>query len=283
MELSEISEIVKYKYITFNETYPDHIQKLANKHKDIEIISIIYKSDNLLIHGYIFKKKDLENNSPVVIYCRGGNNNKLMKIGEIKPGSVFNKPIYNILQQNIIIFVSNLRGSTKSQGEDEFCGHDINDIINLNPIIKKYKISNENKITLFGWSRGCTSALLVSKKIKWIKSMILIAGNYDYSIDAKFRPKYHKKLIENFKFSQDDLQKRSALNWVNEIPNVPILLLHGNSDIKVSVISSLKLAIKLFIHKIPYKLVVYPEGDHDLHQYIDQVNEEINNHLIANY
>ena len=279
MDLAEINEIVEFKQIIFNEKYPENIQKLVKNKPDIQVISIIYKSKDLLIHGFIYKKINLKENSPVVIYCRGGNNNKTMKIGEIVPGSVFNKPIFNMIQKNIIVFVSNLRGSSRSQGEDEFGGKDVDDIINLYPIIKKYKISNENKISLFGWSRGCTSALLVSKKVKWIKSIILISGNYDYSIDKKFRPNYHKKLIEYFKLSEDDFQKLSAINWVNEIPNVPILLLHGNNDDAVSVVNSLKLAIHLFHHKISYKLVVYQDGDHSLRKYIDQVNNEINNHF----
>ena len=107
MDLSEITEIVEFKQIIFNEKHPENIQKLAKNNLDIQVISIIYKSNDLLIHGFIYKKKNLKENSRVVIYCRGGNNNKSMKTGEIVPGSVFNKPIFNMIQKNIIVFVSN--------------------------------------------------------------------------------------------------------------------------------------------------------------------------------
>ena len=73
-----------------------------------------------------------------------------------------------------------------SEGIDEFCGNDINDTLNLYPIIKKYKIADSNKIAIYGWSRGCTTAL---RRSNWIKCAILVAGNYDYMADKQFRPK----------------------------------------------------------------------------------------------
>ena len=60
MNLSQISEIIRFKQIVITESFPAMFVKLAQKFNNIEIISIIYTSDNLKIHGYIFKKKKLE-------------------------------------------------------------------------------------------------------------------------------------------------------------------------------------------------------------------------------
>lgn len=286
MNLSNIKEIISLKKINFDKKYPEHIQKLSKKHKNVEIIYIIYKSDKLKIQGYIYRNKNIKKITPVVIFCRGGNNNPSIKTPELLPGNIFSKnSLLELIEKGkIIVFASNYRGSSKSEGIDEFGGKDINDIINLYPIIKKYKFSNEKNISLYAWSRGCTNALLVSKKVKWIKCIILGAGSYDYKIDKKARPKFHKEIKKYFKLNDSDLKERSAIYWSDKIPKIPILLLHGTADWRVSVENSIKLSLELYKNKIPYKLVIYPGGDHILSEYTIEVKNEIimfiNNYLL---
>jgi dipeptidyl aminopeptidase/acylaminoacyl peptidase len=284
MNLSDIKEIIKFKKINFDKKYPEHVQKLSKKHKNVEIINIFYKSDKLKIQGYIYRKKNIKKNTPVVIFCRGGNNHPSIKTPELLPGTIFSKnSLLELIEKGkIIVFASNYRGSSKSEGTDEFGGKDINDIINLYPIIKKYKFSNEKNISLYAWSRGCTNALLVSKKVKWIKCLILGAGSYDYKIGKKARPKFHKKIKKYFKLNDFDLKERSAIYWSNKIPKIPILLLHGTADWRVSVENSIELSLELYKNKIPYKLVIYPGGNHILSEYTMEVDNEINM-FINNY
>ncbi len=57
-----------------------------------------------------------------------------------------------------------------------------------------------------------------------------------------------------------ELEKRSVLNWTTDLsPNVPILLLHGTNDKRVSVNHSIDLAASLKKNNIPHKLVLYPD------------------------
>lgn len=286
MNLSDIKEIIRFKKFKFDKKYPEHIQELSKKHKNLEVINIIYKSDNLKIQGYIYRKKNIKKNTPVVIYCRGGNNNKNMKTPEFVPGRIFYiESLLELVEKGeVIVFATNYRGSSKSEGVDEMGGKDINDITNLYPIIKKYKFSDEKNISLYGWSRGCTNALLVSKKVKWIKCLILGAGSYDYKIGKKTRPKFHKEIKKNFKLNDSHLKERSAIYWSDKIPKIPILLLHGTADRRVSVENSIKLSLELYKNKIPYKLVIYPGGDHSLSQNTIEVKNEIimfiNNYLL---
>lgn len=72
-------EIKKFKNEKFNSIF--------------DLYSIIYKSDELLVHGYILQKKDLKKQLPVVIYCRGGNRS----FGENSPKAISsNKELLNI-------------------------------------------------------------------------------------------------------------------------------------------------------------------------------------------
>ena len=61
MELSNIPEIIKYDTIQITDKYPAHIVNVAKKIKNLKIISIIYKSGKLKIHGFIFKKRNIDN------------------------------------------------------------------------------------------------------------------------------------------------------------------------------------------------------------------------------
>ena len=47
MKLSEISEIIKFDRVKFTDNYPPRIFKTAQKFKNLEVISMIYKSDKL--------------------------------------------------------------------------------------------------------------------------------------------------------------------------------------------------------------------------------------------
>jgi hypothetical protein len=263
MELNNIKEIIDYKIVNSNNIYPL-----------IENIKIKYKSDDLYIQGFIFKKTNKK--LPVVIYCRGGNNNPLIgsKTYTIAHIIEHHKELFELVNnEKIILFFTNYRGN--GNGIDEFGGKDINDIINLYPIIKQYKYSDENNIGIYAWSRGCMMAFLVHKKVNWIKCIIVGAPNIDLLYDEKFRPTMFNNYLDIFNLSIKDIKKRSAKYWIKKFPkNVPILILHGTSDTRVSVKNSLLLSLKLLKYKIPYKLINYPNGDHGLTEYKQQVFNE---------
>lgn len=263
---------VKYKKITISQDHPN-----------TELLSIYYKSDGLLIHGFIFKKKDLRKKIPVIIYCRGGNNKTLgygeFKLGELRPKSFYyRKELLHLVEEGkIIVFASNYRGSRFSEGVDEFGGKDVNDVVNLYPIIKKYKYSDEKKIAVYGWSRGSLMALLLHKQVPWIKCVILGAGDVDLITHSKkFRPNMYNMWRKKFSLTDGDLKKRSAIYWLNKLPkNIPILILHGSADQCVTVDSAYLLGQGLQKNKIPYRLVIYLNGDHGLTNYRSEVSDEV--------
>ena len=120
---------------------------------------------------------------------------------------------------------------------------------------------------------------MVMRRSNWINCAILVAGVYDYIAMKQFRPKMHKMLMKDFKLSHKDLKNRSCINWVKELPAIPILILHGTADWRVSAENSLKLSIELFKFKKPYKLIIYPGGDHTLREYSEEVKREVKNHI----
>jgi len=256
--LSEISEIVKFK-------------TKASYYSDIYITDMIYKSDGSRIHGFIVEKANSQKKKPVVIYCRGGNNHPSTKyIFDLNRkklcGRLTDLGLMQLVKDDkIIIFASNIRGSRYSEGVDEFCGGDIKDTINLFKIIKQYGPADEKNVSVLGWSRGCTTAMLMHKEVDWINCLVLGAGQYDYLHDEYFRPKMFEILKKKFKFEPVDFHGRSAINWVDKLPKTtPILILHGTLDWRVSVESSRKLDQELSKHDIPHEYVEYPHDNHSL-------------------
>ena len=285
MDLDDISEILKYKKINLHKNYEfiqyheERIRRLFNKivkNSDLELYAMKYNSDSLKIVGYIFKHKNAKINTPVVIHCRGGNNYPKYSVGELTIERFYTHPLFELVKENkIIIFASTYRGDRLSEGVDEFGGKDINDIINLYPIIKKYKYTDENKIGIFGWSRGVMMSLLVHKNVDWVKCLILGAGVADNFTNKKFRPSFYKMLTEEFNLTEKDLQERSAINWISELPNkAPILILHGSGDQRVSVDNAYIFEDQFKENKIPHKIVIYDKGTHGLFEHIYEVKKE---------
>jgi len=281
MELKDISEIRSYKKINSlkkNELIDKEIKRKINnkmlENSDLELYTMKYSSDGLKIFGFIFKHKNAKINTPVVIHCRGGNNHPKFLVGQLTIRTFYYHPLFELVKKNkIIIIASAYRGYKLSQGIDEFGGKDVNDIINLYPIIKKYKYTDENKIAIFGVSRGVMMSLLVHKKVDWVKCLILVAGVADMLAEIKknIRPFYYKKLIKEFNLTKEDLQKRSAINWISELPNkAPILILHGSNDDRISVDNAYIFKEQFKKNKIPHKIVIYENGDHLLLNYINK-------------
>jgi hypothetical protein len=61
--LSEIPDIVKIKKLLFKDDF----------NEKLDLFSIHYHSDNIIVNGFILQKKNLDKKLPIIIYCRGGN------------------------------------------------------------------------------------------------------------------------------------------------------------------------------------------------------------------
>ena len=281
--LSYIPEIIESEIVKFPTEEPPDLIKLVKKYDNVEVVDMIYKSGKLKIHGYICRSKNITTETPVVIYCRGGNNKKQGGIGDLSSEFIIRSGLLGLLdlvnRGKIIVFASNYRGSSRSEGNDDFGGDDVNDILYLYPIIQKYKFANSNKIAILGISRGVMMALMTMKKSNWIKCAILASGDSNLLRNKITRPGMYRTLTEKWKYSIKDLEKRSAINWIDKLPKIPILILHGTADWRETVENSIDLAKELYKHKVPYKLVIYPGATHSLFENKKEVEKEVENHL----
>lgn len=238
-----------------------------------------YFVDGNTVKGYVIKPKVSKGKLPVLIYNRGGNGN----FGGVVFGSMMHN-LFPIASEGFVIIGSQYRGTfTKdSSAHDEFGGSDVNDVTALLEYIPKIKGADEQRIGMYGASRGSMQTHLALKQVKNVKAIAAIAGASDLLKELKFRPAmervYSHRIPDYDTNKVTELEKRSVLNWVDKLsPNIPILLLHGEDDKRVSVNNAIELADALSKNNIPHKLVVYPNDNHGLMKNKDKAIKELVN------
>jgi len=213
----------------------------------------------------------------VLIYNRGGNGN----FGGVVFGSMMSN-LFPIANEGFVIIGSQYRGTfiKKSSVSDEFGGSDVNDVTALLDYIQNIEGADVQRIGMYGASRGGMQTHLALKQTSKIKAIATIAGATDLLKELDFRPAmekvYANRIPDYDKNKVAELKRRSVLTWVDELSqNIPILLLHGEDDKRVSVNNSIELAEALTKHNIPHKLIVYPNDNHRLMKNKEKANKEL--------
>ncbi len=243
---------------------------------------IEYESDGLKISGVMVVPKSAGNEKlPVIIYNRGGNNkhnvSRITVVDRLLP----------LAAQGYIVLASNYRGSRFSEGEDEFGGKDVHDVLALIDIAKQLPHADSSKIALYGVSRGgmmTWKALRQLKASNDIKTAIVVAGPTDLHFVINRRADMKAllyRMIPDIENNQETaLNARSAVKWVDELnTKVPLLLIHGDADVRVDVAHTNMAAKALSENQHPHKVVIYKSGDHGLTFYQKEMKAEISSWL----
>jgi len=244
---------------------------------NLEIKELTYLSDGLKVKAFVIQPKD-GGAYPCIIYNRGGNR----EFGAWNPSGVirFLGPIAN---QGFVVIASQYRGNGGGEGQEEFGGKEVNDVIILPNVLGELEKADTTRIGMYGWSRGGMMTYLALAKMNNIKAAVVGGGVTDHFDLLKDRPSMEEsvyaELIPKFnKRKDEELTKRSVVFWADQLPkNTPLLLMHGGSDWRVKSSQSLKLALKLDEFRVPYRLIVYEGDDHGISNHQKEVNQEAMN------
>ena len=154
-------------------------------------------------------------------------------------------------------------------GVDEFGGDDVDDVLALLAIIDRLPGVDENRIGMLGWSRGGMMSLLAATRTTRLKALVVGGTPTDLAAELALRPEMERVFrarIPGYDTNRTAaLQARSAVHFAASMdPALPILILHGARDNRVSVDSARKLANVLSRLQRPHRLIVYDEGSHGL-------------------
>jgi len=235
---------------------------LSRNSGTVNYYRIIYKSDGLKIEGFVIIPKNKTGKMPAVIYNRGGNRS----FGEVS----YRKLMWlsNFSRQGYVILASQYREGGDSEGREEFGGADVNDVLNLAALAKSLPIVDGNRIGMLGFSRGGMMTYLAIKKGAEVKAAVVIGGVTDVVQWANDRgSRVYDLLGELIGYDQEKWRERSVTSWPHEI-RIPLLIMHGEDDMRVDVSLAEELAKKLkeLYEELDseFRFVKFEGGDHFL-------------------
>jgi dipeptidyl aminopeptidase/acylaminoacyl peptidase len=265
------SEIIKREEIVLNDQQNKMIVSGWGKEVfDNTIVEKIdYLSDELKVHGYIAYPNDQSKKYPCVMWNRGGYENNGV-IDQFSARGMFGL----IASWGYVVFASQYRGNARSEGKDEIGGSDVNDILNMMTLADEFDFADNNKWGIEGWSRGGMMTYLTLLKNPNFRCAVLVGAisdlkNYIETSDKMIS--IYKNIIGEKDFEQK-LEERTIINFVDKLPNIPYLIVHGKSDETVPVEQSIRIAEKFKELKYNYRLELFEGGDHYLKKYRKEVD-----------
>lgn len=190
-----------------------------------------------------------------MIFNRGGN----ADFGYVQFGTKM-ALIAELAAQGYLVIGSQYRGASTraiaNNGKDEFGGSDVNDVLALPALLTEIPEADPTKIALLGLSRGVMQSYLVAKQLPDIKGIVSIAGPADMRTVLAERPAmervYSARIPDYQQNKVAELSKRSVVDWLDQLPNRPILLIHGTADKQVNVEQSRLLSARLTKRQHPH-------------------------------
>lgn len=242
--------------------------------KNVKIEKIRYMSDSLEVVGYMASPVQ-PGTYPAIIYNRGGN---------LDFGQLNNRKAAFILARvaswGYVVIASQYRGNDGGEGREEFGGKDVNDVLNLVPLLKKQENVDPGKLGIYGWSRGGMMTYLSLMRTDEFKAACVGGGLSDLYMMMETRPdmeEVYQDLIPNYENNKEaTLNARSAIYNAEKISkNTPVLMLHGTSDWRVVPQMALDLAEAFNNAKVPYRLLMLEGGDHGLNEHNEEVDRQV--------
>jgi dipeptidyl aminopeptidase/acylaminoacyl peptidase len=247
--------------------------------EQVEIKSITYLSDELKVKGYLAVPKKGDN-LPCLIYNRGGTR-EVFALNDVSAAAL----LARMASWGYIVAASQYRGNAGGEGKEEFGGKDVNDVLNVIPLLKSLPRADATRIGMYGWSRGGMMTYLALARTDRIAAAVVADGTADAFDSAKRRRELDKYVFPGLipNYAQDKeaaLAARSAVRWPEKLhKKTPILLLHGSADWRVHPAEALTMASKLYESKHPFRFVLFEGGDHELTEHREEVDRLVKDWL----
>lgn len=248
------------------------VSAVLSYYAEVEVLSITYLSDGLKVKGYL-AMPTVGENLPCVIYNRGGNR----EFGALSDEQAA-QDLAKLASWGYVVVASQYRGNAGGEGMEEFGGTDVNDVLNLIPLLESLPRADATRIGMFGWSRGGMMTYIALTKTDRISAAVVGAGVVDLFDVIERRPEMEEdvtsELIPNYADNKEKaLEARSAIRWPEALArNTPILLLHGSADWRVHPTQALRMASALYESSHPFRLVFFEGGDHGLTEHQEEVD-----------
>jgi dienelactone hydrolase len=234
----------------------------------VTIDEITYISDGLRVEGHLITPKT-PGPHPCIIYNRGGNR----EFGANSPLRVARR-LAKFASWGYAVVASQYRGNMGGEGQEEFGGADVEDVLNLIPLLESLpREADADRIGMVGFSRGGLMTYLALTGTDRMKAAAVVAGIGDSRSGIKKRPDmetyvYAELIPDYWNVKDEALLARSPVAWPERLcATTPLLLLHGTADWRVDPAETMNLAQGLNKLRRPFRLIMYEGADHGLSEY----------------
>jgi dipeptidyl aminopeptidase/acylaminoacyl peptidase len=240
---------------------------------------ITYLSDGLKVTGYVVEPKKI-GKYPCIISNRGGNRD----LGQWTPLNLA-QLAGRMASWDYVVIVSQYRGNDSGQGKEEFGGIDINDVLNLVPVLAQIPSADTSRIGMEGTSRGGMMTYLALKKSCTFKAAAVTGGIANAFNNIASRPDmetyvYSQLIPDYWSNKETSLKERSAVFWATELcKETPLLIMHGSADWRVLPSEALELVNKLYEIKHPTRFILFEGADHGITEFREQRLAETKKHF----
>jgi len=238
----------------------------------VKVYRITYLSDGLKVKGYIAEPAK-QGRYPGLIFNRGGNR----EFGKITDPQLLHYMV-TMASWGYVVVGSQYRGNDGGEGKEEFGGADVDDVLNLIPVLAQLPKADTARIGMFGGSRGGLMTYLALRRTTRIKAAVIRAGMADAFRSIAERPAMDSvfaDLMPGYAMNRDSvLLTRSPARWAARMcATTPILLEHGTGDWRVSPKDALDMAQALYACKHPFRLLMLEGADHGLSEFHDDADD----------
>jgi dipeptidyl aminopeptidase/acylaminoacyl peptidase len=231
----------------------------------IKAYHIRYRSDGLAVAGFLVQPAPAHDKRyPAVIYNRGGSRTLgLLKFRDLLEFA-------DIASHGYVVVASQYRGNDGGEGREDYGGSDVNDVLNLIPLLDSLSNVDAARIGMYGWSRGGMMTYRALTQTDRIRAAIVASGLVDLFDLVQRRPEIEKnvvsQLIPGWPATKDSaFRRRSAVLWAAQLNKMtPVLLLHGTADWRVHPTQALRMATALYEARHPFRMVLFEGAEHSL-------------------
>ena len=225
----------------------------------VDVFHVEFEVCNRKWVGYILRPSDREN-IWWIVYCRGGTGD----FWKLNVAQVFSI-LAPFAAQWYTIFAPQYAWNGGSEGFDEIGWQDIEDVLIAPKIFHAFLGHIPDYIGMFAESRGAIMAYKTLAQADWVKAMVVQGWVTNLERWVSLRADLLDAWKDRFPQTEESYFDRSALCWPEKLAkNVPILLMHGMSDWRVSPLDSIELSMSFLKHKVPHRLICFEWTDHGL-------------------
>ncbi len=252
---------------------------VANEILALRYSRITYLSDGLKVTAYLVEPRG-PGKYPCIVSNRGGNRS----FGEWTPLGI-GVFLGQMASWGYVVVATQYRGVDGGEGVEEFGGKEINDVLNLIPVLAQVEHADTSRIGIEGTSRGGMMTYLALKHTCRFKAAAVTAGLANAFTNIASRPEMEQyvlsELIPNYTQNRDAfLKERSVVFWADQLcKTTPLLLMHGSSDWRVLPAESVELVSKLVEQRHPTRFILFEGADHGISEFRQERLAAIRRHF----